>query len=115
MIQADYNIVNLVCVIFSYAQTKKHKNCRKLSYFLLARARARGYRGDIKAAFQNGGLLEDMLNAASNLSRYICVNDLCEMGRVLDEATPPGPLPKTVFRDPSAGIPCPGVKGARKW
>jgi len=111
----DYGIVNTVTIIFYYAMVKRHNNCRKLAYFLLARAKGRGYKGDIKAAYQKDVLLEDMVRAVRELSRYICANDLCEMSRVLDKASPAGPVPETAFHDRGAAIRHPGERGSRRW
>lgn len=118
MVKTDYvtgyGIVNTICIIFHYALVKRQKNCRKIGYFLLGKAKARGYRGDIKSAFKNNVLLRDMVNAVRELSRYICANDLCEMSQVLGKASPPSPVPETVFRDRGVKIPYVGAKGLRR-
>ena len=79
MIQPDYNIVNLLCVIFSQGITQDNPSCKKFTRLLISRARSRGYRVDILPVFKEDRRAEEIVRKVADLASYICVNDLRDM------------------------------------
>ena len=78
----DYNIASFICIILSQGlgpNSNSNPKCRKYSNFLIARARARGYKGDIVPVFKASQDAKEMTQMSFYLSTYICVNDFREM------------------------------------
>jgi len=79
MIQPDYNMVHLLCIIFSQGISQDNPSCKKFTDFLISSARSRGYHGDIIPVFKEDLSSSEMVRSTADLASYICVNDIREM------------------------------------